>query len=204
MLSHSLDLPHVLVISFMGSDSDILRRALHRYILCHTRRLRCYTCLSPQKGWVSEDLVLALLCCQPYGKSSLSFDTGVCGGPGSSPEGSCFVKSSPGSGECHLVLGSLWKHSRIAHSKEDLEGFRSSKLGNTQPKGPASHCVDGNPLGPDINMFPAFCCRPVVRHEVARIAQFIAFSACLGLLNFDSEFEAIEQRREQKTFRWVL
>lgn len=30
-----------------------------------------------------------------------------------------------------------------------------------------------------------------------RIAWFIAFSACLGLLNFDSEFEAIEQRREQ-------
>lgn len=45
--------------------------------------------LSPQKGWVSEDLILALLCCQTYDKSSLSFDTGVCGGPGSSPEGSC-------------------------------------------------------------------------------------------------------------------
>lgn len=42
--------------------------------------------LSLQKGWVSEDLVLALLCCQPYNKSSLSFDTGVCGGPGNSPE----------------------------------------------------------------------------------------------------------------------
>lgn len=92
MLPHSLDLPHVLAISFMGSDSDILRRALHRYILCHTRRLRCYTCLSPQKGWVSEDQVLTLLCCQPYDKSSLSFDTGVCGGPGKLPRGKLFCK----------------------------------------------------------------------------------------------------------------
>ena len=85
------------------------------------------------------------------------------------------------------------KRSRIAHSKEDLGGLCSSKLGNTQLKGPASHCR-WKPLGPDISTFPAFSCRPAVKGEVDRIAQFIAFCACLGLLTFDSEFEAIEQR----------